>query len=92
MSGVSQQVIQFAINETPIGNKDGVNLVFQATEEFAEGTLQVFLSGINLDVGDDFEIGNDNKTFTIKLNPNDPTKLNVPPLQFESFRINYVKL
>lgn len=89
---VASQVITFATNRPPIGMKNGVNLVFEAPEDFDPDTLQIFLSGLFLDLGLDYTIANDNKTFTIVLEPSDPSRLNVAPMQNESFRLNYIRL
>jgi len=90
MSGVSTQIIRFATNQLPVGIKNGANLVFEAPTEFDPATLQVFLSGLSLIIGNDFIIASDHKTITIVLEPNDPTRLNVAPLQNEPFRLSYV--
>ena len=91
MSANSTQVIKFAFDKIPIGEKDGSNLVFEAPEQFITETLQIYLSGLHLDRGIDYFVDVDNKTFTIILMPSDPTRLNVPPLQDEKFSMNYVK-
>lgn len=90
MSATSTQVIDPAIGVSPIGLRNGVNLIFRAPEKFRPETLQVFLSGLYL-TSEDFKIETDNETFIIVLEPSDPTRLNVPPLQYENFRLNYVK-
>jgi len=87
---VAFDIIEFRKNIIPIGNKNGINLSFQAPEEFDPNTVEVFLSGLFLNKTLDFTIKPDNKTFIIVLEPNDPTRLNVPPLQDESLRINYI--
>jgi hypothetical protein len=90
MSANSNQVIKFANSIVPVGVKNGVNLEFKAPEKFLPDSLQVFLSCGNLDKGLDFLVEPDGETFLIVLEPSDPTRLNVPPLQYESFRINYI--
>ena len=92
MSGVSTQVIDFAFDVTPIGDKNCVNLEFQAPEEFVPETLQIFLSGIHLDRGKDYAVQPDNRTFIILLEPNDPTRLNKAPFGDEKLSMNYVRL
>lgn len=92
MSGVAQQAIFFATGVAPVGSKNGNNLIFEAPDVFDPETLQVFLSGLFLSLGLDYTIENDNKTFTIVIEPNDPDRLNKAPLQNEPFRLNYVKI
>ena len=87
---VAFEIIEFRKNIIPIGSKNGINLSFQALEKFDPDTIEVFLSGLFLSKNLDFIIQPDNKTFKIVLEPNDPTRLNVPPLQDESLRINYI--
>ena len=91
MSANSSQVIDFAYGVTPEGSQNGINLTFKAPEKFLPETLQVFLSSLKLTRGRDFDVQSDNETFVIILDPNDPTRLNVPPLQFEKFELNYVR-
>ena len=77
--------------EPPIGAKNNVNLSYQTTSPFIPGSLAVYLSGDRLR-NDDFISGVDNQSFTLVLNPNDPTRLSAPPQQDESFVVDYDRL
>lgn len=92
MSVTSAQAIKFFTGIVPTGIKNGVNLEFKAPEKFLPDSLQVFLSSGSLDRDLDFQVKSDGETFLIVLEPSDPTRLNVPPLQYESFRINYIRV
>jgi len=82
-------------NEAPTGNKNNVNLVYTTTSEFIPETLEVYLSGFKLEVGLDFDViiagPNTNKGFTLKLDAQDASRLNGPPLQNEPLAVNYGK-
>lgn len=91
MGATSVQIINRVVNAAPVGAKDGVNLEFTAPDKFDPKSLEVFLSGINLEPITDFVIQPDNKTFEIVLEPNDGGRLNCPPQKDEPFRINYVQ-
>jgi len=86
---VIQQVVIFKKHILPIGDKDGVNLEFESPERFNPDTLEIFLSGLFLDKNTDFEILPGDQKFRILLEPNEPTRLNCPPLQGEPFTMNY---
>ena len=89
MESVSDQIIIFH-SESPIGDKNGTNLVFTTTYKFDPTSLEVFLSGIKQDRILDFVITGE-KEFTIVLKPNDPTRLNVAPCQGEPFSVKYIR-
>lgn len=77
--------------ESPLGAKDNVNLTYQTSSPFIPGSLAVYLSGDRIR-NDDFTPGLDNQSFTLILNPYDPTRLNAPPQQDESLVIDYDRL
>lgn len=82
-------------NELPTGTKNSINLTFITASEFIPATLEVFLSGVHMNPGTDFDIistgPNANKSFILKLAPNDANRLNVPPFQDEPLTVNYGK-
>jgi hypothetical protein len=80
----------------PTGLKNNMNLEFFLPDEYIAGTLEVFLSGnrLNGDQGDpnrDYTEDSTNKRFIIELDPENPDRLNAPPLQGEQFIVNYRK-
>lgn len=77
------------IGEIPGGLKNCMNLVFSTSFEFIPGTLQVFLGGLRLESGVDYTEAVNNQGFTISINASDRTRLNKPPLDSESFTVNY---
>lgn len=84
-------------HEIPIGDKNRQNLEFETEFEFIPGTLQVVLSGMLLngnqsDPARDFEVDTSTyKKFTLLLAPNDASRLNSPPRQYETLFVNYRK-
>lgn len=90
MSAVSTPIFLIRKNIIPDGIKNGVNLTFEIPEKADPESIEVFLSGISLDPIMDFIIGIDLKTITIVVEPADPTRLNCPPLQYESLKLNYI--
>ena len=85
----AQRLLVFRKGITPTGTRDGVNLEFEVPESFNKETLEVFLSSLYMEPNVDWEYTTGNK-FKIKLSANNPNRLNVPPLQFESFYVNYI--
>lgn len=88
------------VNEIPIGSKDCVNLTFLTAYEFIPNTLEVNLSGIKLngnqsDTHRDYDVitsgVNTNRGFTLRLEPNDPNRLNCPPFKDEPLTVSYAK-
>jgi len=88
------------VDEKPIGLQNCVNLSFLTQYEFIEGTLEVNLSGIKLngnqaDTDRDFDVIssgiNSNKGFTLRLEPNNPNRLNCPPFKDEPLTVSYAK-
>ena len=82
------------LGEIPTGIKNGINLTFTTAFEFMPGSLEVFLSGINLinnGANRDYDVAIDNKGFTILIAPTLSHRLNKPPMQRESFAVNYRK-
>lgn len=77
------------IGEIPGGLKNCVNLVFTTSFEFIPGTLQVFLSGLRLESGVDYTEAVNNQGFTILIDASNRSRLNKPPLDSESFTVNY---
>ena len=86
--------------EQPTGLKDSINLTYVTDNEFIPETLEVFLSGIKLN-GDpsdperDYDIisvgANTNKGFVLRVETNNPIRLNTPPFQYEPLYVNYGK-
>jgi len=85
----AQRLLVFRKGVTPTGDRDGVNLEFEVPESFNKNTLEVFLSGLYMEPVVDWEYTTGNK-FKINLAINNPDRLNRPPLQHESFYINYI--
>ena len=82
------------VNEKPIGNRNGINLEFETTEEFINDSLEVYLSGDKLNgTGDDkdFIETTDRKGFIIILDPSKAHMLNCAPLQDEALEVKYLK-
>lgn len=83
-------------NEIPGGTKNSVNLLFTTAFEFIPGTLEVWLSGLKLngkqtDPDRDYDEFVTANGFLLILDPNNPSKLNKAPKQFESLTVNYKK-
>lgn len=82
-------------NEIPTGDQNNINLTYTTSNEFLPDSLEVYLSGLKLVPGLDFDIittgPNTNKGFVIKLDPNDSIRLNCPPQQGEPLTVNYEK-
>ena len=83
-------------HEIPDGLKDKINLHYRTEFEFIPGSLQVILSGVELngnqsDPERDFTVDGDNKGFTLVLAPNAAHRLNSPPRQYEPLHVNYLK-
>jgi hypothetical protein len=79
-------------SEKPTGVMNGVNTSFTTEETFVVGTLLVYLSGLRLTPGTDYEEMEDGTGFTILIDPNDANRLKVAPLQNESFTVTYLKV
>jgi hypothetical protein len=82
------------LGEIPTGLKNGINLTYTTAFEFIPGSLEVFLSGINLinnGSDRDFDVAIDNKGFTILIAPTLSHRLNTPPRQREPLVVNYRK-
>ena len=100
-SGSVQSVIEDYISKVGIpvkhellNDQTGCNLHFRTEYEFIPGSLEVFLSGINLngnqsDPRRDFTVDPDNQGFTIEIDPLDRERLNAPPQGGEPFHVNY---
>ena len=88
---ISEQVLLFRKHIQPSGDQDGVNTVFQAPERFDPETIELFLSGNFLRKDIDFEVLPGNRKVKILLDPNDATRLSVPPLQDEPLVMNYLR-
>ena len=75
---------------TPIGVKNNVNLTYTlpGLDVASPGSLRVILSCLRLSP-DSYILSVDGRTFTIVLDPEDPTKLNCPPQQDEPLKIDY---
>ena len=88
-NSVSNQII-VTIIEKPLGDKNNVNLLYTTSFKFDPNSIKINLSGILLDI-EDFKIQPDNKSFEIKLDPDNSNRLNCPPQQFEPFNITYIR-
>lgn len=86
--------------EVPSGEKNNQNLQFLTQYEFIGNSLEVFLSGMQLngnpnDVNRDFDIIstgiNKNKGFIIRVDSTKWGRLKCPPLQNEELVVNYSK-
>jgi len=81
----------------PIGDKNSVNLEYLLPddEKFVPGSLEVHLSGLKLIGGAnnpdrDFTERPDQRGFLLRLDPEQPHRLNAPPFQDEPLSINYL--
>ena len=89
-----EELGSFVLGELPIGLKNSVNLTYTTAFEFFPGSLEVFLSGMNLinnGTDRDFDVTPGNQGFTILLAPSLAHRLNKAPRQRESLVVNYRK-
>ena len=80
-----------AIQETPAGATNCLNLAYTTAFKFVAGTLEVFLDGRRLTNLLDFTEGADFMSFTVLLDPTDKNRLNTAPGQNEDLRVDYTK-
>jgi hypothetical protein len=77
------------VNEIPTGDKNCINLDYSTDFEFIPNTLEVFLSGIKLEINIDYTENVGNQGFTVILNTANGSRLNKAPMPNESLTVNY---
>ena len=59
-----ERVQNFSSNRTLVGAIDGINTIFNTSENFEPGTVEIMLNGIDLSIVDDYtETGSNEVTF-----------------------------
>lgn len=80
----------FVFNETPIGANNCSNLFYATAYPFISDTIKIRIDGKNIDPID-YQIGPDNQSFTLVLDPTNSDRLNRPLRANESLKIDYIK-
>lgn len=78
------------VNVVPLGVRNGVNLSFMLPEVFLSGTLEIYLDGVKLDHGIQYNENISLNGFTILVNPADYKGLAKGPKCDESLTANYL--
>ena len=79
------------INERPPEPTDCTRLTFSTLNKFDPKAIDVKLNGRSLTIGagNDFTLGVDNKSFTLLIDSNDPTRLKEAPESTEEILVTY---
>jgi len=78
------------VNVVPLGVKNGVNLSYMLPEVFLSGTLEIWLDGVKLDHGIQYNENISLNGFTITVDPADYKGLAKGPRCDESLTANYL--
>jgi hypothetical protein len=78
------------VNVVPLGVKNGVNLSYMLPEVFLSGTLEIWLDGVKLDHGIQYNENISLNGFTIIVDPADYKGLAKGPRCDESLTANYL--
>jgi hypothetical protein len=91
MSGSVSRLIfrpEFIVkHEVPVGDVNGVNVLFQTSQKYIPNTLEVFQDGKRLDT-EDYTTDAENKEFTLIVSSN-RYRQNSPPCN-EKISVNYI--
>lgn len=78
------------VNIIPLGVKNGINLSYMLSEVFISGTLEIYLDGVKLDHGIQYNENISLNGFTIIVDPTDYKGLAKGPRCDESLTANYL--